>query len=275
MNTTLRRITGVLLVVAAAAGLVFCVLSLASVWRYKQPVTAAFTRQLNQLNDLVGLTSQALGGADTSLSSSVDSLISMQQTLTVTAKSIQDTEPMLGTLSTMMGKDLPGAVTSAQTSLTAAQESARLIDNVLRTLSYIRIVQYNPPVPLQDALKQVSNSMNGLPASFSSMQRNLDTSRSNLQTVQANLSLMSANLGEIVSSLTSVQATISQYRTLLDEQQSRLEKARSRLPGWMNAIAIILSFVFIWIGITQVSVLLHGLVLLGFVSSDYNPRAPG
>jgi hypothetical protein len=111
-------------------------------------------------------TVQALEVAQASLKSSIESVTSVENTLNATATTIETSGPMLDTLAGLMKDDLPTTISSTQTSLISAQESARIIDTVLRALTRIPFVSndlYNPPVPLHIALGQVSTSLMGCP----------------------------------------------------------------------------------------------------------------
>src|SRR5690606_30478432 len=124
------------------------------------------------------ITAQGLTVADQSLSESIASLEGLKITVEATAGTIRETTPLVETLADLMGEDLPSALESARTSLDAAQESARIIDGVLGALSFLPGVNYNPPVPLNEALADVSDSISGLPESFAAMEESLDNASS-------------------------------------------------------------------------------------------------
>ncbi len=104
---------------------------------------------------------------------------------------------------------MPKTIESTESSLRTAQESAKVIDSVLSTLSSIPLIGssigYNPQVPLDQALGEVADSLTGLPDSFANMADSLKATSSNLETFEADLTVMAESIGEI-------EKNVAQYR---------------------------------------------------------------
>jgi hypothetical protein len=59
---------------------------------------------------------------------------------------LQDAGPLMDSLETLTGEDLPSTLDATQTSLETAQQSADIIDNLLRTLSRIPFSLETPTI---------------------------------------------------------------------------------------------------------------------------------
>jgi methyl-accepting chemotaxis protein len=267
MKTTINRIVGILLIAAAFAGILFNLAGLAYVWTQKDRLTENLVSTIQLIQTTMDTTVEALDVASTSLETSIDSVTSVEETLSTTATTIETSEPMMATLADLMKNDLPTTISSTQTSLISAQESARIIDTVLRALTRIPFVSselYNPPVPLHIALGQVSDSLNGLPGSFVTMGDSLTEASGNMQTMQTDITLIATNINTIQSSLESAQKVVSQYRAVVADLQEKLEGTAERVPGYINRAAWVLTFVFVWLGLTQIGLLFQGMEMLGY-----------
>lgn len=101
------------------------------------------------------------------LKTSVATIGNLEQTLTTTAETVESADPMLGEVSRLMKDQLPATILATQQSLATAEQSAEVIDNLLKSLSGIPLIGpsigYQPEVPLSDALGQVADSLDGLP----------------------------------------------------------------------------------------------------------------
>ncbi len=270
MNPFFRRILGVTLAVTAVMGLLLCLFGLVAVWRVKIPLTASLNGSLDLAANSLEITSQGLALADQSLQTATASAATMQTTVETLAKSISDTTPMLISLDTLMGVDLPDSVRSAQSSLSAAQQGAAIIDGMLRALTSVPFVPkdlYNPPVPLQVALGQVSDSLNGLPNTFTTLSASLKTAQGNVQDIKENIQLIADDVGEITASLQDSLDVIHQYQGVVKELQARVVRMQERLPGWMNGLAWGFTIVFIWLGLTQIGLFLQATDLLGRITT--------
>jgi methyl-accepting chemotaxis protein len=156
-------------------------------------------------------------------------------------------------------------VGAAQTSLASAQESAEIIDRILRVVARIPFVNldYNPPVPLHTALAEVSSSMDDLPGSFATMENSLENASSNLEVIQADIALMSTNVREIKTSLESARDVVKEYQAVVTELQSRTQGLETRLPTLIDLSAIVLTLFLAWMSVTQIGLFYQGWELLG------------
>jgi hypothetical protein len=57
---------------------------------------------------------------------------------------------------------------------------------------------------------------------------------------------------------------VGEYQVVVQELLTRLERTEARLPGWVNTAAWVLTFVFIWLAMTQVGLLFQGMEMLGY-----------
>jgi methyl-accepting chemotaxis protein len=267
MKIIINRTVGFVLIVAALAGILFNLAGVVYVWTQKDRVTENVVSTIQLVNTTMETTVQALDVAKTSLETSITSVTSVEATLNTTAETIETSEPMMATLAELMKNDLPTTLSSTQTSLIAAQDSARIIDTVLRALTSIPFVSndlYNPPVPLHVALGQVSDSLDGLPKSFTTMGDSLTAASGNMQTMQTDVTLIATNIDTIQTSLESAQKVISQYRTLVADLDERLDRSAERVPAFIDTSAWVLTFVFVWLGLTQIGLLFQGMEMLGY-----------
>jgi methyl-accepting chemotaxis protein len=268
MKTTINRIVGILLIAASIAGILFNLAGVFYIWTQKDRITENLVSTIQLVQTTMETTAQALDVATTSLETSITSLTSVEDTLNTTATTIETSEPMMATLADLMKNELPTTISSTQTSLISAQESARIIDTVLRALTRIPFVSsdlYNPPVPLHIALEQVSDSLDGLPGSFITMGESLTEASGNMQTMQTDVTLIATNIDTIQASLENAQTVVSQYRTVVADLNEKLEGTAERVPGTINRAAWVLTFVFVWLGLTQIGLLFQGMEMLGYM----------
>lgn len=265
MKNFLRNLTGILLMVAAIGGALLCLAGLVVLWVYRPLITANITANVALTRSTLETTATGLTTADQSLQSSIDSIGALQATVQTTADTIQASTPLVNTMATLTSKDLPDTYVSTQAALLAAQESAKIIDQVLQTLNSLPFVSsglYNPPVPLNVALAQVSISMRNIPGSLATMQASLNTASQNLTTIQAEITLMASDINSIQASLENAKAVVEQYQLVVNDLLARVQNLEKNLPTWINGGYALVTILLLWAGIAQIGLFLQGWSLL-------------
>ncbi len=261
----LRRLTGIVFMLAAVAGVIFSVVGLIQVWRYRPLVTQTVTDNLVLFDQTLNTTQQGLTIVSQVVQTTTVDVGSLQTTIQALAKAIHDTNPMLDSLTRLTGTDFPAAVSATQTSLASAQSSALLIDNVLAALTNIPfspVAAYKPAIPLHTALSQVSASLATLTPSLATINTSLANGQTNLGVVEAELDNISATTKGISDTLGSAQTVIDQYQAVTAQLKLRVEATQLAAPGWLTTATWVLTFVLGWLFVAQLGLAAQGLDML-------------
>ncbi|MDD5467358.1 MAG: hypothetical protein PHS96_06105 [Anaerolineales bacterium] len=262
MKTAANKLIGITLMVSAIAGVLICLAGLIAIWGNVARVQEAALAQLDLAIAVLDTTGEALELAYNTILTTGESVATIEATVGTLALSIQESTPLLDSLTALVGENLPNALASTQTSLTAAQSSASVIDNVLRVVTLIPFFPgdpYNPEVPLSDALGEVAASLEGLPESLDEMQGSLESSQDNMMVMQANLEVIAEDIGAINASLEEAAPVVARYQEVVAEVKTNMESAQNRLPVWLNRLAWLLTIFFGWLGFTQIGLFTQGL----------------
>ena len=257
----LKRFIGMLLVIAAVAGIIFSLIGLFALWRYRPVVTKTVIDNLALSDQALGTTQDVLTIVGQVVQTSTTDVVSLQATSKAIALAIDGTNPMLDSLMGLTSQGLPAAVSATQTSLASAQSSALLIDNVLSALTSIPfspVSAYKPDVPLHTALAQVSTSLDSLLPSLAAINTSLADSQTNLGVMDVELTKISATTHGISSTLASAQTIIDQYKATTSQLKANVETAQRQASAWILAIAWIMSVVLGWLLIVQLGLILQG-----------------
>ena len=275
MNIITRRIIGLLLILAAFGGLVFSITGLALTWRIKPAAEKNLSSGVDLVSSTLATTAQGLVVTQESLEVAVESIRALQGTLDTTAKTLKSSEPMVTTVVQLMDQDLPAAVQATQASLLSAQESARVIDSLLEALNFLPGINYNPELPLNATLGDVSTSLDGLPVSFDEIGKSLTDTRKNLQSIQVDLALMVDSIRQIEKSITRAGEVVEQYQVSVETVQKQLKTMQNNIPTMTTAVAWGFSLFLGWMAIAQLGLFTQGwgLVNEGDQKKDQQPPA--
>ena len=261
-----RRIIGVLLILAAILGLVFSLGAMYVMWSAQGRITTGLQTTIDLLSQTLETTAQGLVVTQQALQSSVDLIGNLQTTVETTAKAISSTNPLLDDISGLMSEKLPETVRATQTSLETAQQSAATIDTVLRALSSIPLIGpsigYDPEVSLSEALGQVAQNLETIPDTFLSMQDSLTNTQDNLQIFESDLTTMAASVGQIQSSVSQYDQVIGGYQASLERLIARLDLISKNLPNIVRMVTIGLTAFLVWMAIAQLGLITQGWELI-------------
>jgi len=262
----IRKIIGLLLVIAAIGGMIFSIAGLVLAWRVESQVTAGIGGFIDVLGQTLETTSQGLAVTQQALKGSVDTVHSLQGTVVTIAKTVKSSTPMVDEITKVMTEDLPNTIDSTESSLRTAQDSAKVIDTVLSSLSAIPLIGsgigYNPQVSLDQALGSVADSLTGLPGSFANMADSLKTSSSNLETFDADLSMMAESIGTIEKSVAQYEGVVGDYQKSISGLNSSLASFKNSLPNIMRMVMWGLTVFLVWMAIIQLGLFTQGLELI-------------
>jgi methyl-accepting chemotaxis protein len=270
----MRRVLGVLVMLAGILGLVLSLAGLVLVWAAKPTVAAYATTTIDTLSESVVTSQRVMEITGEALGATIDSVDALSAMLSTTAATVQDTKPFLDKVDTIMSTTLPSTLEAATDSLHAAQEAARVLESTIQSLDSFRsllsavplvgaVVEqpgdpYNPERPMADSLGDFASSLEGLPDTFVEMSTSLSETDEKLVAIQANLITMSDSVGLISSSLSEYEEMIVQSKSSMDALSSILTNIRLNLPAILNGVAIVLSLFLAWLLAAQVVILSQG-----------------
>lgn len=270
----IRRVLGVLVMIAGILGLVLSLAGLISVWVVKPAVTGYVITTIQTLDTSIDTSQKAMQVTGQALGATVESVDALSTMLSTTALSVEETQPVLDKLNVMIGETMPSTLGSASDSLKTAQQAAEVLESAIKSLENFRAVMsatpllgalvekpkqaYNPQVPLADSLGELASQLGGLPATFTEMAADLNKADDNLVTIQSNLTTMSSSVGLISKSLSEYQTMISQSQSSMENLSSMLTNIQNNLTNILNGVAIALSVFFFWLLAAQVVILSQG-----------------
>ncbi|MBN1921438.1 MAG: hypothetical protein JW892_09350 [Anaerolineae bacterium] len=273
----LRRILGILVMLAGILGLLLSLAGLALVWIAKPNVTAAANTTLETLTHSIGTSKDVMQTTTEALGATVDSVDALSAMLATTAETVEESQPVLTNVSTILSDTLPSTLEAATDSLRTAQDAAEVLEGTIQSLETFRFLlsdaplvgdligpagePYSPEKPLAESLGELATSLEKLPDTFVEMATGIGATDDNLASVKDNLVTMSTSVQRISTSLSEYQDMAAQSQSSLDDVTAILKNLQTNLPSILNGAALVLTLFFIWLLIAQVVILTQGLEL--------------
>ncbi|MDW8111698.1 MAG: hypothetical protein RMJ96_08870, partial [Candidatus Bipolaricaulota bacterium] len=121
---------------------------------------------------------------------------------------------------------------------------------------------YNPDIPLNQAIQQVSDSLDPLPASLIDARDRLIVTSANLRQIGANTEAVADGVAEINASFRDARQVINRYQALVTDLRADLAALRAALPVWFSIARIVLAILSVWFALVQIVLFAPGLTML-------------
>lgn len=270
----LRRILGILVMIAGILGLLIALVGLVGLWMVKPAVVESITTTVDTLEGSITTSQQAMTVTQEALGATVTSLDALSVMLASTASSLADTGPMLENVNILLGESLPGILESTNDSLLSAQQAAVVLDSTIQSLEAFQFLLsgvpllssfveqpelvYDPEQSMAESLGAVVDSLEGMPQMLQEMAADMDKADDNLETIQSSLIIMSDNVVLISGSLEEYEVMITQSQTSMGNLEPILTGIQDNLTPIVDGIAIGLTAFLLWLLAIQVVVLSQG-----------------
>lgn len=263
MRRLISRLAGALLIVASIIGLGLSLAGLIVGLPALGIAEQTLDRRLTDLDQALIAAADGLRIADDSLSGAAGTITAIETTVRSSGQAISDTLPTVDRIGILIGEDIPRTIRSTQQTLASARETARVVDTILGALSRTGLLGnvYNPEVPLNQAIQQVSDSLDPLPASLSGVRDRLTVTGANLRRIGASTEEVAEQIARINASFHDAHQVIDQYQTLVTDLRTDLTALRAALPIWAGIARIMLAILSLWFALAQIALFTQGLTL--------------
>ncbi len=262
MNRFLPRLTAVILVLTALGGIALSAAGILIVQKARPLALAWGQQSITAGRETLQTLDDTLTVAQDSLAVASAGLTEVNRALSTSAETLSDAQPTLDEFKTLLDENIPQTVEDTQNALYAAQQDAILIERSLALLTAIPLLPgepYDPEQSLSESLGEVAYALGNIPDSTEQISGDLDVTKSNLALLQVSLMSISLQLDDVQHNLGDAAQLLPRYRTLINRLDARLGALEKRLPAWIDFAATALTVLLVWMGLTQIGLLLQGL----------------
>lgn len=265
-----RRIAGVIAILLAVSSIIFSLFLLVRLWQIQDPLEENLISVFLLFSETFTTTHESLDLINDTLDNALQNITGLQDAMLAMAQTLNDTGSLIDDLNSLVDKDLPLTISTTQISLESAGASAAVIDDVMTTLSRIPLLNltYEPETPLNIALDEVSSSLDNIPNSLESLSMDLSKTQESLEDFEGEIIDLAEELDLVGENIRETQVVIDQYLTQVDQFQDRTDAISDALPGWLNRVSWLITFILIWLLVIQIGFLLQGISLLRIESTE-------
>ncbi len=212
------------------------------------------------LGDSLAVSARALDAVDQTIEVIDESLGIFEETLVgvdgvfnQTEASLEEVSAVVLSTAILLSEDIPDQVTAIQAAMDGLIDTANVVDGILGALSFVG-VDYNPAVPLDEALVDVNTELGELGGTLSDNADDLFSLTVSLNRLTEEIGSTSNSLAGITGQLEESRSLIAEYQLTSGDAQILLEEASTRLAGqvWIIRILGVALLVFLGIALSAV-----------------------
>lgn len=267
---TLKAIVNVFWIGLGVVVLIYGIRSITWVNEKSDDTLTAVIQNIDIVNDLLIETIDVIEMVDETLSTLERSIIDAGLTM-------NETTPMIQKTSKIVVQDVPQALDDVQSSMPGVIEAAAAIDQTLRILSNFKIsipipfgsdyeislgVDYDPEVPLDDALIDLSGNLEEIPDSMRAIEGDLITADTNLEFMSQNLLDVAQDIDLMREQIADINPEIKNLISSFEVIQASLNRTQERIPVIMTTTQKVFTGIIVLFIAGHIPSLYIGLLLI-------------
>jgi hypothetical protein len=251
-----RRIFAGILILLSAILLVASLVGIGAIWYYKGPLTREATGQLKGVDLELAQAQATLKSSEAELQRALRIVDTTEEALKKLAQQTDTADNVLDAIQNTLDDRLIPELKTTRTRIEGARTTLESLQAILAGVSgFIPGLDLNVP----------GNILTDLIASA----RSLDTEIANMEVLATQAStfvgdtsyILGGDLTETRKSLETFLASIQDYEKKVTRWREQSAYVLENAPKWIDRTSIVLTVFLLWFGLSQFSLLLHGIAI--------------
>ncbi len=252
----LRKIIAGLLILISAILLGLSAAGIALIWMYKEPLVQTSIGQLQVVDMELNQTHAALQNAEMELDRTLRAVEAAEQSMAALKAEFVQVKTLFGDVNGTMESQLLPGLKSSRTQIDQAKNSLLDLQASLKKLNNIPYLSLN--LPGDQVLSNLIAGAGSLDTQIAQVQTMVDKASSFIGDASY---LMGGDFTETRTNLQNFLTVVKEYDLKLTGWHNQLVYLMNSMPGWIESVAIGLTIFLAWFGLSQVSLIFHGLRL--------------
>jgi chromosome segregation ATPase len=252
----IRRIFAGILILFCAILLVLSIVGIGAVWYYKGPLTREVTTQLKQIDLELGQAEATLKSSEEELERALRIVESTETALEKLTEQSESAESLFERIQSTLDDRLLPELKTTRSRIVEARTTLENLQTILTSVSsFIPGVDLNVPTT---TLTNLIDSASSLDTEIA----NMETLATQASTFVADTSyLLGGDLTQTRESLQSFLSAIQDYEKKVARWREQTAELLENAPRWIDQASIILTVFLFWFGLSQFSLLMHGVAI--------------
>ena len=251
-----RKILAWTLIVLSAIFLLLSVAGIGAAWIYNEPMTQDVLSRLSSINNELVQAETTLESTHAELERALRFVDAAQNALEKLAEQSTDAETLFAGIQSSLDDRLLPELKTTRERLNTARATLESLRELLQGLGAFIVIDVSAP---DQVLKDLIASTDTLNAEIANAE---DITQRASTFVSDTSYLLGGDLTETRESLQNFLMTVEEYQTKVADWRMQVADLIESFPSWMDHASLSLTLLFLWFGLSQFSLLLHGRMIL-------------
>ncbi|MDM8520170.1 hypothetical protein QUF64_08990 [Anaerolineales bacterium HSG6] len=261
----MQRLFGILLILLGLSGLLISLCGFYFGYNTIDYIEEAVTQTLKATTQSIDNVSEALELTQASLMAFEDSLGSVEKTIRSANRTLGDSDSLLTEITRIISLEIPTGIEALQRTIPSLAQAAGAIDNTLTTLNDFEVnkeiigfrlqydlgIDYDPNVPLEEAVLEIGLNLNNLSEDFRGLEPHLDQTNQNIRQFNRSLTEISRDLQQVRGKLGQASLLVGQSIGRMNQTRTNLGPVQANLHNQMTIAKTVLTILLVWFTIAQ------------------------
>ena len=251
-----RRIFAGLLILLSAIFFVASLVGIGAIWYYNEPLTREVTGQLTEIDAEFALAEATLQSSEKELERTLRIVDAAEDALEKLTEQSESAESLFERIQSTLDDRLLPELKTTRGRILEARATLENLQSILTSVS-----SFIPGVDLSVPSGTLTNLITSA--------QSLDTEIANMETLATQAStfvgdtsyLLGGDLTQTRESLETFLSAIQDYQTKVARWREQSANMLANAPKWIDQASIILTVFLFWFGLSQLSLLLHGIAM--------------
>lgn len=249
-----RKILYGALIATSILLLLLGLVGIGAAWAYNEPLTHEGVSRLNDVDRELAQAQSALQNANVELTRALRIIEGAESALAALAKTTTRAQETLQGVGEALDERLIPGLRTARDKIDQVKLA---LQDVLTTLNTINSLSFlNLEIPGEELLTGLLEAAGTLDAEIANIEDVADQASTFLADVEY---VLGGDLGETRQSVEELLTVVTAYEAKIGGWRGQVEQLISGLPGWVDQACVALTVFFLWFGLSQIGLLLHGL----------------
>ena len=251
-----RKILAGVLIGLSSIMLVLSMAGIGAAWVYNDPLTRASTARVQGIDSKLAQIQTDLQNAKAEVERALRMIESVEQALASLTGQTSDAKNILEQVNSTLDDQLIPGLKTTRENISQVRGTLEGLRTTLEKVNTLPFVDLN--IPGDELLASILSGMDALNSEIVNVQ---DLAQRASTFVSDTSYLLGGDFTETKQYLNDLLLVLKDYDSQVTDWRAQAKILIESLPGWIDLASVVLTFCLLWFGLSQVSLLLHGLSL--------------
>ena len=239
-----RMVLGIFWLIILIAGLFFGLKGFSWIEIHFEQIILTATQNIGVVRTLIDEITDVIDTVEQSFGT-------VERTLTDAGLTLDDSRPMIDKSSEIITQEVPQTLDDVQDAMPSVVEAAAMVDQSLRFLSLFQFtipnpfgddweislgIDYDPPIPFEDAIVQMSSNLEGLPDQMRAIETDMESMNTNMAVMSEDLLGIADDLDQMRTQIADINPELDKIILSLDETNNSFDVMMTRASNTIEIL---------------------------------------